>query len=59
VGQLTAVAVWPDKPTPDQLLARRLEGGWKPTLTPLQQGPAVLGHAACLTPGAAGGRGCG
>jgi hypothetical protein len=59
VGQLTAVVVWPDKPTPDQLLARRLEGGWKPTLTPLQPGPAVLGHAACLLDGPHGGRGCG
>jgi hypothetical protein len=57
VGQLTAVAVWADKPTPDQLLAWRLEGGWKPTLTPLQKGAAVLGHAACLR-NAHGGRGC-
>jgi hypothetical protein len=48
VGELTAVAVWPQKPTPDQLLERRLADGWMPTLTPLQQGAAVLGHAACL-----------
>jgi hypothetical protein len=47
VGELTAVAVWPQKPTPDQLLQRRLADGWEPTLTPLQQGAAVLGHAAC------------
>ncbi|MCI0464616.1 MAG: hypothetical protein L0Z62_47425 [Gemmataceae bacterium] len=45
---LTAVAVWPTKPTPDQLLQRRLEDGWEPTATPLQSGPAFLGHAACL-----------
>jgi hypothetical protein len=51
---LTAVAVWQAKPTPDQLLSRRLEDGWRPTLTPLQQGPAVLGHAACLTRGGCG-----
>jgi hypothetical protein len=48
VGQLTAVAVWPTKPTPDELLARRVEQGWRPAVTALQQGPAVLGHAACL-----------
>jgi hypothetical protein len=48
VGQLTAVAVWVTKPTPDELLSRRLRDGWKPQLTPLQGGAAILGHAACL-----------
>jgi hypothetical protein len=48
VGALTAVAVWPHKPSPDELLERRVRDGWKPALTPLQDGPAVLGHAACL-----------
>jgi hypothetical protein len=48
VGQLTAVAVWDHKPSADELLAFRVEAGWRPTLTPLQTGPAVLGHAACL-----------
>ena len=49
MGALTAVAVWPGKPTADELLQRRVQFGWRPTLTPLQSGPAVLGHAACLT----------
>jgi hypothetical protein len=44
---LTAVAVWPAKPSADDLLARRLADGWRPTPTRLQSGPAVLGHAAC------------
>jgi hypothetical protein len=51
VGQLTAVAVWDHRPTADELLDRRLADGWTPTLTPLQSGPAVLGHAACRVPG--------
>jgi hypothetical protein len=46
VGELTAVAVWPSKPSADEVLQRRLAHGWKPTLTPLQCGAAVLGHAA-------------
>jgi hypothetical protein len=51
VGQLTAVAVWPGKPTAEQLLAHRLERGWRPTSTPLQEGAKVLGYAACLVNG--------
>jgi hypothetical protein len=50
LGSLTAVAVWPRKPTADELLACRLEDGWEPAPTLLQSGPAVLGHAACRTP---------
>jgi hypothetical protein len=46
---LTAVAVWNDKPTPDQLLEGRLADGWQPTATLLQNGPAILGYAACLS----------
>jgi hypothetical protein len=48
---LTAVAVWPRKPTPDDLLDARLADGWRPATTALQSGSAVLGHAACLTKG--------
>jgi hypothetical protein len=48
VGELTAVAVWGHKPSPDELLDKRLRDGWRPTATPLQTGPAILGHAACL-----------
>ena len=48
VWALTAVAVWDHKPTSDELLAWRLEHGWKPTPTRLQGGAAILGHAACV-----------
>jgi len=48
VGELTAVAVWNEKPTPELLLTRRLEYGWQPILTGLQGGAEVLGYAACL-----------
>jgi hypothetical protein len=37
------------KPSADDLLAFRLRNGWTPTTTLLQTGPAILGHAACLT----------
>jgi len=47
VGALTAVAVWPTKPSADELLNLRLRDGWTPARTPLQTGPAILGHAAC------------
>ena len=47
MGELTAVAVWPHKPSPDELLQRRLRDGWRPYLTRTQEGRQVLGHAAC------------
>jgi hypothetical protein len=46
---LTAVAVWPHRPSADELLERRLADGWNPTPTRLQTGPQILGHAACLS----------
>jgi hypothetical protein len=49
-----AVAVWPGKPGADGLLRERLRQGWTPTPTRLQQGPAILGHAACLSAGGPG-----
>ena len=51
---MTAVAVWDNQPTADELLARRLQEGWQPTPTRLQEGPRILGHAACLCPPVAG-----
>jgi hypothetical protein len=48
LGNLTAVAVWPHKPSADELLARRVKDGWEPATTSLKQRPTVLGHAACL-----------
>jgi hypothetical protein len=41
---LTAVAVWDHKPTPGELLARRLETGWQPTPSRLKSGPAIDGQ---------------
>jgi hypothetical protein len=45
---VTAVAVWSHRPTADELLAARLERGWRPTPTATRDGPQILGHAACL-----------
>jgi hypothetical protein len=45
---VTAVAVWPTRPSADELLAARVERGWRPTPTATRSGPQILGHAACL-----------
>ncbi|HWS55631.1 MAG TPA: hypothetical protein VN228_15940 [Pyrinomonadaceae bacterium] len=45
---MTAVAVWDHHPGADELLRARLEGGWRPTPSPLKGGDAVVGHASCL-----------
>ena len=45
---LTAVAVWPRRPSADELLDQRMRSGWEPTASALQTGPEILGHAACL-----------
>jgi hypothetical protein len=50
VGALTAVAVWPAKPSADELLQRRLAEGWQPTPTRPKEEATILGYAACLTP---------
>ncbi len=51
-----AVAIWDHLPSPDELLARRLDRGWSPRPTATRNGPQVLGHAACLlSPGLTGG----
>ena len=41
-----AVAIWDHEPDADELLARRLEAGWKPTPTATVDGDLVLGFAA-------------
>jgi hypothetical protein len=46
---LAAVAAWDHKPSADELLARRVAFGWKPTCSLLKEGPRVLGHAAHLS----------
>ena len=45
---MAAVAVWDHHPSADELLSTRLASGWKPTVTNLVDGAAVLGHAACV-----------
>ena len=43
-----AVAIWDHQPDADELLAARLQRGWRPTPTATRQGDVILGHAACL-----------
>ncbi len=45
---VTAVAVWNQRPTADELLEARLARGWSPTPTAMKDGHVILGHAACL-----------
>jgi len=45
---VTAVVVWPRKPTHRELLDARLARGWKPMPSGLVSGPRVLGYAACV-----------
>jgi len=45
---VTAVAVFDHHPDAAELLARRLDRGWRPTPTALRDGERVLGYAACL-----------
>ena len=47
MGAIFSVSVWDHRPSPDELLKSRLDRGWMPTASELQDGPAVLGHAAC------------
>lgn len=46
---MTAVAVWPEKPQPDDLLAWHLADGWIPQVSALKDGARIDGHAACST----------
>ena len=34
-------------PSADELLAARVARGWEPIASPMKDGPAILGHAAC------------
>jgi len=47
---VTAVAVWDQRPTADELLAARLAAGWRPTPTATRHGEVILGHAARVWP---------
>jgi hypothetical protein len=44
---VTAVAVWDHIPSADEILQTRLDAGWSPTPSMLQEGDEILGHAAC------------
>lgn len=50
-----AVAIWDHRPTPPELLERRLARGWRPTPTATVDGDVVLGYAACASAGVAPG----
>jgi len=45
---VVAVAIWDHLPTAQELLDARLENGWQPTASDLQDGEQILGYAACL-----------
>jgi hypothetical protein len=47
LGAVMAVAIWNHRPTPNELLDRRLAGGWRPTPTATVEGDIILGYAAC------------
>ena len=46
---MMAVAIWDHQPAAAELLARRLERGWQPTPTAMQDGAVILGYAACCS----------
>jgi hypothetical protein len=48
MGAIFSVSVWDHQPSADELLKGRLARGWRPTASALQDGPAILGHAACV-----------
>ena len=45
---MRAVSVWDHKPTPQELLEKRLAAGWRPTPSRLREGDVVEGYAACV-----------
>lgn len=40
--------MWDHLPSNDELLQARLAAGWEPTPTGTQDGPEILGYAACV-----------
>lgn len=42
------VSVWDHQPDAGEILEKRLASGWTPNASLLQEGDAVLGHAACV-----------
>jgi hypothetical protein len=54
LGELTAVGVWPGRPSAEMLLRARLAHGWTPVRSRLTVGNRILGYAACLDEQTAG-----
>jgi hypothetical protein len=48
LGTVTGIAIWKQEPTADELLSVRVNEGWRPTPSKLQDGDRVIGHAATL-----------
>ena len=42
------VSVWDHKPSPQEILDKRLAAGWRPTPSQLKDGEVVEGYAACV-----------
>ena len=40
--------MWDHTPNADEILQARIQEGWAPTPSSLQDGDRVVGHAACL-----------
>ena len=45
---MQTVSVWDHKPSPQEVLEKRLSAGWQPTPSQLRDGEAVEGYAACV-----------
>jgi len=41
------VSVWDHRPSPAEILERRLAAGWRPTASELKDGAVIEGYAAC------------
>src|SRR5262245_19109506 len=48
LGAVNAIGIWDHAPTADELLSTRMNEGWRPTPSSLQDGDRILGHAASL-----------
>jgi hypothetical protein len=48
LGEITGVAVWPDRPSAEMLLQARVAHGWEPVVSRLTGGNRILGYAARL-----------
>src|SRR5262245_34852259 len=51
LGAITSIGIWNHAPSADEILSIRMNEGWRPTPSSLQDGDRILGHAACLETG--------